>query len=122
MVGATIVLKGAPSVVASPGAATMTIVSGNPGLATGGSGDVLSGIIGALLGQGMPPERAAALGAQILGRSADLAGRRAGVRGLRPMDVIATVPELCRSWGRRGRRSVGSVQPPVLLDLPRPLA
>ncbi len=122
LVGATVILKGAPSVVASPGAASMTIVSGNPGLATGGSGDVLSGLIGTLLAQGVSPAPAAALGAQMLGRCADLAGRAAGVRGLRPMDVVATVPELCRTWNRRrGGRQGGAVRPPVMLDLPQPL-
>ena len=74
--GAVVLLKGVPTVVAASGRPTLTVASGNPGLATGGSGDVLSGLIGTALAQKLEPAIAAALGAQALGRSADLAARR----------------------------------------------
>jgi ADP-dependent NAD(P)H-hydrate dehydratase / NAD(P)H-hydrate epimerase len=117
--GATVLLKGVPSVVCEPGMAALTVAAGNPGLATGGSGDILSGILGTMLGQGLEPGVAAASAAQILGRAADLAARRVTARGMRPMDVIAAFPDLWRAW--TGLLAVGSARcPPILLELDRP--
>lgn len=116
---AAVLLKGVPTVVARAGAAAFTVGAGNPGLATGGSGDVLSGIAGAALARGVEPAQAAALAAQILGRAADLGARRVTARGLRPMDVVAALPDLWRAWEAR-RLAPPPVQPPILLDLPRP--
>jgi hypothetical protein len=56
----------------------------------------------------------------MLGRAADLAARRVSARGLRPMDVIAALPELWQEWDRRRRGA--AVHPPVLLELAPPLA
>ncbi|MBA3316776.1 MAG: NAD(P)H-hydrate dehydratase [Gemmatimonadales bacterium] len=117
--GAVVLLKGVPTVVASVGGSNLTIASGNPGLATGGSGDVLSGIIGAALARNLEPAVAAALGAQALGRAADLAARRVSARSLRPMDVIAALPDLWREWELL-RRSPPPPRPPVLLELQSP--
>jgi NAD(P)H-hydrate epimerase len=116
-VGATVLLKGVPTVVAREGAPVLTVVAGNPGLATGGSGDVLAGLVATFLAQGLEPEQAAALGAQVLGRSADLAARRLAARSLRPHDVVAAVPDVWRAW-----RVVGesSPVPPVLFELEQP--
>ncbi len=108
-----------PTVVASKGRPLLTVASGNPGLATGGSGDVLSGLIGAALAQGVEPEVAAALGAQALGRAADMAARRMSARSMRPMDVVASLADLWREWEVL-RRSPPPPHPPVLLELPRP--
>lgn len=118
-VGATVILKGVPSVIASPEETTQTVVSGNPGLATGGSGDVLSGLVGAFVGQGLAPAVATSLGAHVLGRAADLAARRRSVRALRPMDVIEALPDLWRAW--RPGRVEAATRPPVTFDLPRPV-
>jgi NAD(P)H-hydrate epimerase len=119
--GATVLLKGVPSVVAGKDGAVITIAAGNPGLATGGSGDILSGLIGTLLAQGLESVTAAAVGAQALGRAADLAARRYTARGMRPMDVIAALPDLWRSWTTL--REVGElVEPPILHHLERPIA
>jgi NAD(P)H-hydrate epimerase len=93
-----VLLKGVPTVVARAGEASITVAAGNPGLATGGSGDLLSGMIGAFLGGAVPAEVAAALGAQSLGRAADFAVRRTSARSLRPMDVIAALPDVWRTW------------------------
>lgn len=118
--GAAVLLKGVPTVIAEPGRPTLTVAAGNPGLATGGSGDLLSGLIGAALAQGMEPQVAAALGAQALGRAADLAARRTSARALRPMDVIAALPDLWRAWDVL-HRSPPAPRPPVVLELERPL-
>ncbi len=118
-VRAVVLLKGVPTVVAAAGRPAITIAAGNPGLATGGSGDVLSGIIGAALARRLEPRAAAALGAQALGRAGDAAARRVSVRSLRPMDVVAALPELWREWELL-RRSPPAPLPPVLLELPRP--
>jgi NAD(P)H-hydrate epimerase len=117
--GAAVLLKGVPTVVTTAGRPAITIAAGNPGLATGGSGDVLSGIIGAALAQQLEPRIAAALGAQALGRSADIAVRRISARSLRPMDVVAAMGDLWREWELL-RRSPPPPRPPVLLELSRP--
>jgi NAD(P)H-hydrate epimerase len=118
-VGAVVLLKGVPTVVATTGRPAITVAAGNPGLATGGSGDVLSGIIGTALAQKLEPRFAAALGAQALGRSADIAVRRISARSLRPMDVVAALADLWREWELL-RRSPPPPRPPVLLELSRP--
>lgn len=117
--GATVLLKGVPTVIAREGRTPLTIAAGNPGLATGGSGDVLSGIVGTALAQGLAPEIAAAFGAQVLGRAADLAARRTSARTLRPMDVVAALPDLWREWEVL-RLAPPVPRPPVLLELERP--
>jgi NAD(P)H-hydrate epimerase len=117
--GCTVLLKGVPTVVMSPVGPPLTIAAGNPGLATGGSGDVLSGLIGTLLVQLQHPGAAAALGAQALGRAADLAARRVTARAMRPMDVIAALPDLWRSWETLRLLRAG-VHPPILLELEAP--
>lgn len=116
---AVVLLKGVPTVIARTGAATLAVAAGNPGLATGGSGDVLSGLISTALAQGIPGETAAALGAQILGRAADLAARRLSARALRPMDVVAALPDLWREWDLL-HGAPPPPRPPVLFELPRP--
>lgn len=117
--GATLLLKGVPTVVASAKGPLLTVAAGNPGLATGGSGDVLTGLVSTGLAQGLEPAAAAGLGAQTLGRAADLAARRYTARSLRPMDVVAALPDLWREW-----EALGSTRPapriPLLFELPRP--
>jgi ADP-dependent NAD(P)H-hydrate dehydratase / NAD(P)H-hydrate epimerase len=117
--GATVLLKGVPSVVARMEQPMITLAVGTPGLATGGSGDVLSGLTGAALAQGMAPHRAAAFAAQALGRAGELAARRVTARAMRPMDVIAALPDVWRAWNVR-RTSPPPAAPPVLLELERP--
>jgi NAD(P)H-hydrate epimerase len=118
-IGAVVVLKGVPTVVAPGSGASYTVAAGNPGLATGGSGDVLSGIVGAFLAQGLVPVVAGALGAQALGRGADTAARRLTSRALRPMDVIAALADVWRDWTTLASHGAG-IHPPVLVELPRP--
>jgi hydroxyethylthiazole kinase-like uncharacterized protein yjeF len=117
--GATVLLKGVPSIIAAPAAPLLTAVAGNPGLATGGSGDVLSGLVGTGLAHGLEPRAAAAFGAQALGRAADLAARRHTARSLRPMDVVAALPDLWREWEVL-QGDAPPPRPPILLELARP--
>jgi hydroxyethylthiazole kinase-like uncharacterized protein yjeF len=113
---AAVLLKGQPTIVAGAKGATYLVGSGNPALATGGSGDLLAGFIGAFLARKLVPAEAAALGAQVLGRAADIAAAQLTVRATRPADVIAALPELWRQWA-----AVTPPAPPVLLELAPPL-
>ena len=72
--GATVLAKGARTVVADPDGRALVNPTGSPGLASGGTGDVLTGTIGALLAQGLAGREAAAVGAWLHGRAAELAG------------------------------------------------
>ena len=62
--------------------------TGNPGMAVGGSGDVLAGMITALLGQGVPPLEAAACGAWLHGKAGDLCARELGQMAMLPTDML----------------------------------
>jgi NAD(P)H-hydrate epimerase len=110
-----VLLKGVPTIVASAGRPTAVVATGNPALATGGSGDLLSGFIGAYLARGLEPRDAAALGAFTLGRGAEIAARRHTVRATRPADVLAALPELWRQLAEPP-----AIRPPVLLELEPP--
>ena len=70
--------------------------TGNPGMATGGSGDVLSGVILSLLGQGVPPLEAAAGGAWLHGTAGDLAAEKLGEYGMLPSDLVEELPRLLK--------------------------
>jgi hydroxyethylthiazole kinase-like uncharacterized protein yjeF len=90
--GAYCLLKGNRTVIASPGGVVYVNSSGNPGMATAGMGDALSGIIGSLLGQGMDPLDALALGVFLHGAAADRIARRVAMAGYLAGDVIAEIP------------------------------
>ncbi|GGG14390.1 NAD(P)H-hydrate dehydratase [Paenibacillus abyssi] len=84
-----VVLKGAHSIVASPDGEIYVNTTGNPGMSTGGTGDVLAGIIGSLLGQGMETTQAAALGVYWHGLTGDrAASARNSVASLIASDII----------------------------------
>jgi NAD(P)H-hydrate epimerase len=85
-------LKGSRTVVAAPEGTVYINPTGNPGMATGGSGDVLTGIIAALIAQGLKPDRAAAVGAYLHGFAGDLAAREKGMMGLIAGDIISALP------------------------------
>jgi NAD(P)H-hydrate epimerase len=84
----TILLKGFQTVIAAPGKETYINTTGNPGMATAGSGDVLTGIIGGLLAQGIKPHEAAVLGAYIHGLTGDLAAAEQGQVGMTSSDMV----------------------------------
>lgn len=91
--GAIAVLKGRGTLVASPSGEKAEIcLEGNPGMATGGSGDVLSGIIASLWGQGMSPFDAARLGVALHARAGDRAALRYGWRSMIARDIIEALP------------------------------
>ncbi len=92
--GGVILLKGAGTVVADGRSRPWVLDGGNPGMATGGMGDILSGMIGALLGQGLSPLDAARMAAGLHLSAANLASRQWGYMGLLPTDVMAMVPRL----------------------------
>ena len=85
--GATLVLKGAPTVVALSDGRVAVNSTGNPGMATAGSGDVLTGIIAGLMAQGLDAEAAACLGVYVHGRAGDRAVERLGEWGMRAGDI-----------------------------------
>lgn len=87
--GCVAVLKGAGTVVAAPGRLPCIIDAGNPGMAVGGMGDVLTGVIAALRAQGLDPFDAARCGALLHGAAGDAAARDGGERGLLPSDLFA---------------------------------
>jgi ADP-dependent NAD(P)H-hydrate dehydratase / NAD(P)H-hydrate epimerase len=88
--GAIVLLKGSTTVVAEPGGRALLAASGGPNLATAGTGDVLSGVIGAFIARGVPPWEAAALATHVHGRAAG-AGRAQGL-------VAGDLPELVSAW------------------------
>ena len=90
--GAVVVLKGHLTLIAEPGGAVRVSPTGNPGLATGGTGDVLTGVVGALLAQGYLAVEAACLGAYVHGLAGDLAAERLGEVSLRASDLIDALP------------------------------
>jgi NAD(P)H-hydrate epimerase len=89
----TVVLKGAGTLVAASGEVTAVIDAGNPGMATGGMGDVLTGVIAALQAQRLPRFQAAIFGALLHGAAGDAAAYIGGERGLLPSDMF---PQLRR--------------------------
>jgi hydroxyethylthiazole kinase-like uncharacterized protein yjeF len=93
--GAVVVLKGAGSIVASADGNAAFNATGNPGMATGGTGDALTGVIGALLARGMSAFDAARLGTYVHGDAGDRAAGRLGEDGMIAGDLVAELPE---SW------------------------
>jgi NAD(P)H-hydrate epimerase len=92
---AIVLLKGHETIV-TDGSRVYVNHTGNPGMATAGSGDVLTGLIAALLGQGLEPFAAAQLGAYIHGLAGDLARIDLGEEGMIAMDLIAYLPKALR--------------------------
>jgi len=90
--GVTVVLKGHNTIVASPTGELFINITGNPGMATAGSGDVLSGIIIGLMAQGMRATSAAVAGVYIHGCCGDRAAELTGQRGLVAGDLIEYLP------------------------------
>lgn len=102
--GQVIVLKGSPTVIGSPEGEAFINPTGGPLLATGGTGDVLAGLIGGLLTQGSPPLSAALLGVYLHGFLADLFEERRGARGMIASDLIELLPV---ALGELQERSTG---------------
>jgi len=96
-INTTVVLKGVPTVTASNDGAVVLNSTGNPGMATAGTGDVLSGIIAGLWAQGMSDTEAAWTGVYLHGLSGDIAVKKIGEQSLMANDVIEYLPAALQS-------------------------
>ncbi|NJD01771.1 MAG: NAD(P)H-hydrate dehydratase [Ruminiclostridium sp.] len=90
--GVTVVLKGSGTVVALPDGTIYVNTTGNPGMATGGAGDVLTGIIASLAGQGVKLSDAAVAGVYLHGLAGDAAAGKKGMHGMIASDIIEELP------------------------------
>lgn len=95
--GVTVVLKGAGTVIATPQGEAFVNTTGNPGMATAGTGDVLAGMIGSLLAQGYGAADAACLGVYLHGLAGDLAAGEKGEEGMIAGDLIEMIPAAIRT-------------------------
>ncbi|HUF09299.1 MAG TPA: NAD(P)H-hydrate dehydratase [Rhodothermales bacterium] len=95
--GCVLILKGMPSVVACPDGRVFVNPTGNTGLATAGTGDVLAGFCAGLLAQGLSPVEAAVAGLHIGGAAADLFASRADSRTMVAMDLVDLIPETVKA-------------------------
>jgi NAD(P)H-hydrate epimerase len=91
-----VVLKGAYTTICSPDGTIYFNSTGNPGMATGGSGDVLTGVITALLAQGYDSLTASLLGVYVHGLAGDLALPDRGMKGMIASDIVETLPAAFR--------------------------
>lgn len=91
--GRTVLLKGAGTLVSAPGEKTYINTTGNPGMATGGSGDVLTGVIAALAAYGLSAADAARTGAFMHGLAGDIAAESLGQWGMTSLDIEMALPE-----------------------------
>lgn len=103
--GCVLVLKGHRTITAFPDGETFVNTTGNAGMAKGGSGDVLAGMLLSLLGQGIPPKKAIPAGVWLHGRAGDLAARELGEYGMTPGDLLRRIPAAIQGCveGRSGR-------------------
>jgi len=99
--GAVMVLKGAHTVVASPDGFVRVNQTGNPGMATAGTGDALTGMIAAWLAQGAAPVDAATWGVALHGTAGDLAAAEVGEISLITSDLIEKIPEAIQRYVKR---------------------
>lgn len=111
--GVYLVLKGARTIIAAPDGSAAINGSGNPGMASGGMGDVLTGIIASLVGQGYPAWDACRLGVFLHGFAADLVARRKGEIGISASDVQERIPYAYKRLARTIAGRPRAVRPPT---------
>lgn len=100
--GTHLVLKGVPTLTASPDGKVFFNSTGNPGMASGGTGDVLAGMISGLLGQKIPPLGACVLGVYLHGLAGDIAASEKGAHSLIATDIIDRIPAAFLSLKHNG--------------------
>lgn len=98
--GAVVHLKGRRAITVAPGGPAWVNTSGNPGMATGGTGDVLTGVVGALIAQGAAAGDAMWAGAYLHGLAGDIVASRLGPRALTATDLLDALPPAIRYVGR----------------------
>ncbi len=113
-----LVLKGARTVIAEPEGQIHINPTGNPALSSGGSGDVLTGLIGGFLARGWPPAKAAAAGAYLHGLAADRLSEDMGQSGILAGELLDVIPGLASSLARA---EWPLKQPPMEQDFHQPL-
>ncbi|HEX3026071.1 MAG TPA: NAD(P)H-hydrate dehydratase [Clostridia bacterium] len=99
-IGATVALKGAYTVVASKAGRVSINPTGNPGMARGGSGDILAGIIAAFAAQHFSPENAVCCGVYLHGLAGDRCAKKYSQYGMLPTDMLLEVPQIFREMSR----------------------
>lgn len=109
--GAVVLLKGARSVVADPSGDVVVVPTGNPAMASGGMGDVLTGAVAAFVGQGLQPAAAAGVAAYLHGLAGDLVAAASGPAGILAGEVAAALP-----------RALAAVRASAVEELVTPLA
>lgn len=105
--GATVILKGARTLVASPDGSVDICPTGNSGMATGGTGDVLTGIIAGLLGQGLSARAAATVGSYLHGLAGDIVVTTQGSHGMIASDLLASIPQAITTAGTTATGPLG---------------
>lgn len=99
--GVIVLLKSHRTIIASPDGRVFRNTSGNPGMAKGGSGDVLAGIILSLCGQGLDPLDAVCAGAYLHGKAGDLCANTIGEYGMTPSDILQKIPLILRRYNSK---------------------
>jgi len=118
--GSVVLLKGAATVAANPDGRVIINPTGGPNLATGGSGDVLTGLVGALVVQGSAGLEAAAVAAYVHGRAGDRIAARRGDGGLLAGELAEELPAAMQELRDRGKEGAGKngIRPSTLLAFP----
>ncbi|MFQ5842882.1 MAG: NAD(P)H-hydrate dehydratase, partial [Thermodesulfobacteriota bacterium] len=98
--GVYLVLKGSRTIIAQPDGNIHINPSGNPGMASGDTGDVLTGMMGGLVCQGFPPASAAVTATYIHGLAGDLVADEKGEMALIATDIIEKIPHVLREMGK----------------------
>jgi NAD(P)H-hydrate epimerase len=119
LTGSVVLLKGAASVTAAPDGRALVNPTGGPALASGGTGDVLLGIVTGYLAQGLPAFEAAALAAFVHGAAADRIALRTGAAGLLASELAAELPETAQRLRQAAGASAGTGAG-LALDFPEP--
>ena len=104
-----VVLKGPNTIIAVPSGKVFINLTGNPGMAKGGSGDVLAGMIAGLLAQGHPPEQAAVTAVHLHGEAGDRAAEERSQHCVTPSDIISFLPKVFLKYENRKPNENGGV-------------